>query len=79
MRRRTELRSSAASWRFTRDYPERVIYSFRPQPEADEREALALALERLLEEKQPSPYGSEWRRAAIEEGVSAADEDEAEV
>jgi hypothetical protein len=56
-----------------------VIYSFRPQPQDDEREALVLALDRLLEEEQPSPYGSEWRRAAIEEGASAADEDESEV
>jgi hypothetical protein len=78
MKRRTGLRSSGVLWRFTRDYPERVIYSFRPQPKAEEHEALVLALERLLEE-QPSPYRSEWRRVAIEEGVSADDEDESQV
>jgi hypothetical protein len=52
------------------------MYSFRPEPEPAEREALLLALERLLDEERPSPYRSEWRRAALEEGISAADVDE---
>jgi hypothetical protein len=55
------------------------MYSFRPEPEPAEREALLLALERLLEgEERPTPYGSEWRRAALDEGISAAEEDESE-
>jgi hypothetical protein len=55
------------------------MYSFRPRPEPEERQALLLALERLLSaEDQERPYGyrSEWRRAAFEEGVSPGDEDE---
>jgi hypothetical protein len=52
------------------------MYSFRPEAEAAEREALTLALERLLEEKPTNAYRSEWRRAALEEGVSPADEEE---
>jgi hypothetical protein len=52
------------------------MYSFRPEPDAPEREALTLALERLLEEDRPNPYRSEWRRAALEEGLLAADEEE---
>ena len=52
------------------------MYAFRPEPEPAEREALLLALERLLDdEERPSPYRSEWRRAALEEGISAAEED----
>jgi hypothetical protein len=54
------------------------MYSFRPQPEPAERRALLLALERLLpaKDEEPSAYGSEWRRAAFEEGVSPGDEEE---
>jgi hypothetical protein len=52
------------------------MYSFRPEPEPAEREALVLALHRLLEtDRRSGGYRSEWRRAALEEGVSA-DEDE---
>jgi hypothetical protein len=54
------------------------MYSFRPEPEPAEREALELALERLLGDEfvEPAAYRSEWRRAALEEGV-AGGEDEA--
>ncbi len=51
--------------------------SFRPEPEPFEREVLELALERLLSDRpvEPAAYGSEWRRAALEEGVAGGDED----
>jgi hypothetical protein len=54
------------------------MYSFRFEPEPAEREALEAALTRLLgsEERVPEAYGSEWRRAALEEGISQGDEDE---
>jgi hypothetical protein len=55
------------------------MYSFRPQPEPAELQALLLALERLLsgeEETRPFAYRSEWRRAGLEEAVSQGDEDE---
>jgi hypothetical protein len=54
------------------------MYSFRPQPEPTELEALILALKRLLaaENERPDAYRSEWRRAALEEGVSPLGEDE---
>lgn len=55
------------------------MFSFRPRPEPVEREALLLALELLLRadgNERPSAYDSEWRRAALEEGVSSSDEDE---
>jgi hypothetical protein len=55
------------------------MYSFRPGPEPVEREALLLALGRLLGEQDdeaPNVYRSEWRQAAIEEGVSSSDENE---
>jgi hypothetical protein len=54
------------------------MYSFRPEPEPEEREALVLALEQLLgdEAPRPSAYGSPWRRAALEEDVSGEGEDE---
>lgn len=55
------------------------MYSFRPGPEPVEREALLVALARLLGEQDdeaPSAYRSEWRRAALEEGVSSSDENE---
>ena len=54
------------------------MYSFRPEPEPAERAALVLALEQLLgdEARRPSAYSSEWRRVALEEGVSdKADEE----
>jgi hypothetical protein len=54
------------------------MYSFRPQPEPPQLQALLVALERLSEgERRPFAYESEWRRAAIEEAVSPGDEDEA--
>jgi hypothetical protein len=51
--------------------------SFRPEPEPFEREVLELALERLLSDRpvEPAAYRSEWRRAALEEGVAGGDED----
>jgi hypothetical protein len=79
MYRRTAVRSSFRTFGFTPDYPDRVMYSFRPRPEPTERQALLLALERLLsaeDEERPYAYRSEWRRAAFEEGVSPGDEDE---
>jgi hypothetical protein len=56
------------------------MYSFRPPPDPVEREALLLALERLLREEDEGPraYHSEWRRAALDEGVSSADEKESD-
>jgi hypothetical protein len=56
------------------------MYSFRPLPNAVEREALLLALERLLREEDEGPraYRSEWRRAAFAEGVSSGDEEESD-
>jgi hypothetical protein len=55
-----------------------VTYSFRPEPEPAERKALELALDQLLgaEVEEPSPYQGEWRRTALEEGVSSGEEDE---
>ena len=52
--------------------------SFRPEPEPAERDALVLALERLLETESglPEAYRSEWRRTALEEGVSAGEGEE---
>jgi hypothetical protein len=77
MNRRTAIRSSSRPFRFTRDYPERVMYSFRPQPEPAQLQALLAALERLSEgEGRPFAYESEWRRAALEEAVSPGDDDE---
>jgi hypothetical protein len=77
---RTALRSSWRASAFTREYPERVMYSFRPKPEPAELEALVVALERLpaAEDERPDPYRSRWRRAALEESVAPVDEDEPE-
>jgi hypothetical protein len=54
------------------------MYSFRPEPEPAELEALVAALERLLagEDERPDAYRSRWRRAALEESVAPVDEDE---
>jgi hypothetical protein len=49
------------------------MYSFDPEPERAQLDVLVAALERLLDDDvggQPVPYRSEWRRAALEEGVS---------
>jgi hypothetical protein len=56
------------------------MYSFRPEPEPAEREALVLAMEQFLEDEAPRPsaYSSLWRRAALEEGVSDEGEHDAE-
>jgi hypothetical protein len=55
------------------------MYSFRPDPEPAERDALELALDQLLraELEEPGVYQSEWRHAALEEGVSGGEEDNA--
>ena len=55
------------------------MYSFRPDPEPAERDALELALDQLLraELEEPGVYQSEWRQAALEEGVSGGEEDNA--
>jgi hypothetical protein len=55
------------------------MYSFRPELEPTEREAVVIALRRLLADgaSQPGAYGSEWRRAALEEGASGDGTDEA--
>jgi hypothetical protein len=51
------------------------MYVVRPQPEPEEREALELALGRLLgADSGPAAYRSEWRRAALEEGVGMDEE-----
>jgi hypothetical protein len=53
------------------------MYSFRPEPEPAERKALELALDQLLgaELQEPDMYQSEWRRTALEEGVSDGEGD----
>ena len=54
------------------------MYSFRPEPEPAEREALILAFELLLEDeaRRPDAYVSAWRRTALEEGVSGENDDQ---
>jgi hypothetical protein len=55
------------------------MYSFRPEPDAADRDALVVALEGLLagdEDRGSIPYRSAWRRAALEEGVSRHEADE---
>lgn len=57
------------------------MYSFRPEPDPAELDALVAALEQLLvadQGRQPLPYESEWRRAALEEGVSPPEAGEAD-
>jgi hypothetical protein len=78
MNLRTRVRSSSRSLCFTDDYPERVMYSFWPDPDPAARDAIVVALERVLEpdeEESPAAYRSAWRQAALDEGVAAADED----
>ena len=51
------------------------MYSVYPEPEPAERAALERALAELLrQDGLPTPYRSDWRRLALEEG--AADEGE---
>jgi hypothetical protein len=54
------------------------MYSFRPEPEPEERKALERALDRLLaaESEKPGAYESKWRHVALEEGVSDGEEDD---
>ena len=54
------------------------MYSFWPEPEPAEREALILAFEQFLEgqAREPSAYRSEWRRAALEECAWDEDDDQ---
>jgi hypothetical protein len=43
-----------------------------PEPDPGERDALTVALERLLQrEAAPAAYGSRWREAGIRENVEA--------
>jgi len=47
-----------------------VDFLVSPEPGPEEREALALALERLLPAVDvPTAYGSMWRRAGIAENL----------
>ena len=47
----------------------------RPEPDPEGREALALAVERLLEaEALPSAYASRWRAEGIAENLDGEDE-----
>jgi hypothetical protein len=54
------------------------MYSFRPEPQPAEHAALERALEQLhqRDDSRPAPYRSEWRRAALAEGVSADEEED---
>jgi hypothetical protein len=54
------------------------MYSFRPEPEPEERKALEFVLDQMLaaESEKPGAYESEWRHAALEEGVSAGETDD---
>ena len=50
----------------------------RPDPDPEAREAIALALERLLWSDQPPPaYRSRWRAEGIAENLDGDDEDPA--
>jgi hypothetical protein len=47
----------------------------RPEPDPEEREALALALERLSSATEvPPAYTSRWRGAGIAENLGSAEE-----
>jgi hypothetical protein len=47
----------------------------RPEPDPEEREALALALERLLSSAEvPPAYTSRWRAAGIAENLGSAED-----
>ncbi|MGB2952591.1 MAG: hypothetical protein WBB74_04265 [Gaiellaceae bacterium] len=47
-------------------------FEIRPEPKPEEREAIVVALQRLLE-RAPAPpaYRSRWRQAGLVEGVEA--------
>jgi hypothetical protein len=50
----------------------------RPDPDPEAREAIALALERLLRPDQPPPaYRSRWRAEGIAENLDGDDEESA--
>ena len=45
-------------------------YEIRPEPRPEEREAIVLALERLLaRDPTPPAYRSRWREAAVRENL----------
>ena len=45
-------------------------YEISPEPDADEREAIVRALERLLRgDAEPAAYGSAWREAGVLENL----------
>ena len=46
----------------------------RPEPDPEGREALALAVKRLLEEALPPAYASRWRAEGIAENLDGEDE-----
>jgi hypothetical protein len=49
-----------------------VEFVLEPEPDPGEREAVAVALERLLAREQvPTPYRSAWRRLGIAENVAS--------
>jgi hypothetical protein len=51
-----------------------VDFVTRPEPDAEAREAIALALERLLAERElPPAYGSRWRAEGIAENLDGED------
>jgi hypothetical protein len=54
------------------------MYSFRPEPDPEERKTLELVLDQMLaaESEKPGAYESEWRHAALEESVSAGETDD---
>jgi hypothetical protein len=55
-----------------------VDFVTRPDPDPEAREAIALALERLLWSDQPPPaYRSRWRAEGIAENLNGDDEDPA--
>jgi hypothetical protein len=48
-----------------------VEFVFAPEPEPEEREAVTLALQRLLTgERVPAAFRSAWRQAGISESVA---------
>jgi hypothetical protein len=49
-----------------------VEFVLEPEPEAEERQAVTLALERLLAREQlPPAYRSAWRRAGVVDNLGA--------